>query len=74
VLERRGEQQVVLEAIAAATIGDHLALQVFPCEQDGRPRCESRFSKGIEVAWARWISCHVGAVDELRPIRSRYAS
>src|ERR1700716_2307351 len=38
----------------------------------GTPRWGSRFSKGIEVAWARWTRAIVGAA--LRPIRSRYAS
>ena len=35
VLERRREQQVVLEAIAAAPGGDHLALEVLRLERDG---------------------------------------
>ena len=52
-LERRLQQQVLLEAVAAAAVRHELALEVLGSSDTGTPRRGSRFSNGIAVTCAR---------------------
>ncbi len=64
--------QVVLEAVAAATLADELAFDLAQVQGDRSAPQGSRFSNGIEVKCARWISAGVG--EPTSPTRVMYSA
>ena len=74
MLERRGQQQVLLEAVAAAPLMHELTLEILLGKRYRNSAMRIEVSNGIEVAWARWTACSVGRSPALSPTRSTYAA
>jgi hypothetical protein len=74
VLERRRQEQVVLEAVPAPPVGHELPLEVGLLQRDRDAAVRVEVLERIFVACARWIVCQVGSSAGSRPIRRMYAS